>query len=341
MEATVCTDFRSLCAKACRVLPAALIILPLAAYAALLLYIPPDPLQTSDAKSYWFTAGELLEKHEFRERFDTGTTPSTWRPPLTAIFLAISRLTGLEASEILWINWVMVAVTAAVIIAAARELTSSKWTPYLAGFIYLAHPQTYLASRVLMSETPYMLVLSVCLLTALRSTRTAQRMSRVPYLLLLAVGLFYGLSLLARTVSLALLPGLVVLLIARSRAAIHRTLHIRAVASRAAIFVAGTALVIVPWQIRNHHIHDSFVFISTAGSYNLYIGVVHNTSGLRDAEAAAYATEAPYLNEIGIDTIVLGPGHIQQAHQPDEYLALEQINPMVDILKGLIREFCL
>ena len=60
-----------------------------------------------------------------------------------------------------------------------------------------------------------------------------------------------------------------------------------------------------------------------------------------DAEAAAYATEAPYLNDIGIDTIVLGPGHIQQAHQPDEYLALEQINPMVDILKGLIREFCL
>jgi acetylornithine deacetylase len=60
-----------------------------------------------------------------------------------------------------------------------------------------------------------------------------------------------------------------------------------------------------------------------------------------DAEAAAYATEAPYLNNIGIDTIVLGPGHIQQAHQPDEYLALKQINPMVDILKGLIREFCL
>lgn len=60
-----------------------------------------------------------------------------------------------------------------------------------------------------------------------------------------------------------------------------------------------------------------------------------------DAEAAAYATEAPYLNNIGIDTIVLGPGHIQQAHQPDEYLALEQINPMVAILKGLIREFCL
>ena len=60
-----------------------------------------------------------------------------------------------------------------------------------------------------------------------------------------------------------------------------------------------------------------------------------------DAEAAAYATEAPYLNNLGIDTIVLGPGHIQQAHQPDEYLALEQIDPMVGILKGLIREFCL
>ncbi len=60
-----------------------------------------------------------------------------------------------------------------------------------------------------------------------------------------------------------------------------------------------------------------------------------------NAEAAAYATEAPYLNKLGIDTVVLGPGHIEQAHQPDEYLALSQIDPMVDILKKLIKQFCM
>ncbi|MEJ2576260.1 MAG: acetylornithine deacetylase [Gammaproteobacteria bacterium] len=59
------------------------------------------------------------------------------------------------------------------------------------------------------------------------------------------------------------------------------------------------------------------------------------------AEAVAFGTEGPYLNRLGMQTIVLGPGDIDQAHQPDEYLALERIAPSVRILRGLIREFCL
>ncbi|CAM3431628.1 acetylornithine deacetylase [Parendozoicomonas haliclonae] len=57
--------------------------------------------------------------------------------------------------------------------------------------------------------------------------------------------------------------------------------------------------------------------------------------------SAAFATEAPFLNQLGIDTIVLGPGDIAQAHQPDEFLALDTIQPTVDLLKGLIQSFCL
>ena len=59
------------------------------------------------------------------------------------------------------------------------------------------------------------------------------------------------------------------------------------------------------------------------------------------ARAAAWATEAPYFNRMGIETVVLGPGDIAQAHQPDEYLALERIPPMLEILRGLIRRCCL
>ncbi|MCD8522413.1 MAG: acetylornithine deacetylase [Saccharospirillaceae bacterium] len=54
-----------------------------------------------------------------------------------------------------------------------------------------------------------------------------------------------------------------------------------------------------------------------------------------------YATEAPFLQELGIDTIVLGPGNIDQAHQVDEYLAQDQIEPCVELLRGLIERFCL
>lgn len=59
------------------------------------------------------------------------------------------------------------------------------------------------------------------------------------------------------------------------------------------------------------------------------------------SQAVNYATEAPFLQALGIDTIVLGPGSIDQAHQPDEYLALDQINPCVELIRALIRDFCL
>jgi acetylornithine deacetylase len=41
-----------------------------------------------------------------------------------------------------------------------------------------------------------------------------------------------------------------------------------------------------------------------------------------------------------MDTVILGPGDIDQAHQPDEFLATDRIPPTVDMLKGLIRRFC-
>ena len=59
------------------------------------------------------------------------------------------------------------------------------------------------------------------------------------------------------------------------------------------------------------------------------------------SDAVNYATEAPFLQQLGMETIVLGPGSIDQAHQPDEYLAQDQIEPCVQLLRGLIERFCL
>lgn len=59
------------------------------------------------------------------------------------------------------------------------------------------------------------------------------------------------------------------------------------------------------------------------------------------SEAVAFATEAPFLQQLGIETLVLGPGSIDQAHQVDEYLAFDQIQPCVDLISELIKEFCL
>jgi len=59
------------------------------------------------------------------------------------------------------------------------------------------------------------------------------------------------------------------------------------------------------------------------------------------AESVAFATEAPFMQQLGMETIVMGPGHIDQAHQPNEYIPVEQIEPAVNTLKALIRQFCL
>ena len=54
----------------------------------------------------------------------------------------------------------------------------------------------------------------------------------------------------------------------------------------------------------------------------------------------AFSTEAPYLDSMGMQTVVLGPGDIDQAHQANEYIAMDRIQPMLDILQKMIGHFC-
>lgn len=57
------------------------------------------------------------------------------------------------------------------------------------------------------------------------------------------------------------------------------------------------------------------------------------------ASSVAFATEAPFLQSMGMDVVVMGPGSIDQAHQPDEYIDLRQVQPAVTTLQQLIEKF--
>lgn len=59
------------------------------------------------------------------------------------------------------------------------------------------------------------------------------------------------------------------------------------------------------------------------------------------AESVAFATEAPYLQQLGLDVVILGPGDIEQAHQPDEFLALDRVQPSIDLMSQLVKRCCL
>lgn len=60
-----------------------------------------------------------------------------------------------------------------------------------------------------------------------------------------------------------------------------------------------------------------------------------------EARAVAFGTEGPFFRKLGMDVVILGPGDIGQAHQPDEYLRVDRLQPTVELLQGLIRRFCL
>jgi acetylornithine deacetylase len=41
-----------------------------------------------------------------------------------------------------------------------------------------------------------------------------------------------------------------------------------------------------------------------------------------------------------MQTVVMGPGSIRQAHQPNEYMEQFQVEPMVTVLQKMIQRFC-
>ncbi|MGH8659229.1 MAG: acetylornithine deacetylase [Gammaproteobacteria bacterium] len=55
----------------------------------------------------------------------------------------------------------------------------------------------------------------------------------------------------------------------------------------------------------------------------------------------AFATEAPFLSALGMETVVCGPGDIDQAHQADEYVRKDRVLAMRAIVRDLIHHFCL
>ena len=56
--------------------------------------------------------------------------------------------------------------------------------------------------------------------------------------------------------------------------------------------------------------------------------------------AVPYATEAGRFQQAGVPTIVCGPGSIDQAHQPDEYVEIAQLAACVGFLRALVAELC-
>ena len=54
--------------------------------------------------------------------------------------------------------------------------------------------------------------------------------------------------------------------------------------------------------------------------------------------AASFATEAGHFQAAGLPTVVCGPGSIDQAHKPDEFVAVSQLAACIAFMRGLADE---
>jgi len=63
--------------------------------------------------------------------------------------------------------------------------------------------------------------------------------------------------------------------------------------------------------------------------------IMAELTGANTADVVAFGTEAGIFQALGTDVIVCGPGSIEQAHKPDEYIALDQLADCLAMLDRL------
>ena len=62
------------------------------------------------------------------------------------------------------------------------------------------------------------------------------------------------------------------------------------------------------------------------------INLVCNLTGDNSREVVSFGTEAGLFQEIGISTVVCGPGSVEQAHTIDEFVTYEQLKKCLGLL---------
>jgi len=68
------------------------------------------------------------------------------------------------------------------------------------------------------------------------------------------------------------------------------------------------------------------------------IALIRELSGANSVDTVAYGTEAGLFQQAGIPAVICGPGSIDQAHKPDEYIDASQLSACIAFMKGLAAE---
>lgn len=86
------------------------------------------------------------------------------------------------------------------------------------------------------------------------------------------------------------------------------------------------------------NLFDGTPALSTPANSNI-VKIAEQFTG-STSDSVVFATEGPYFSQMGMETIVLGPGSIDVAHQPNEYIDKQQIDSAIPLYKQFIEKIC-
>ncbi len=84
----------------------------------------------------------------------------------------------------------------------------------------------------------------------------------------------------------------------------------------------------------------SVIPVLDTGPESEVVGLAQELSGEAEIGKVSFGTEASQFQHAGIPTVVCGPGSIEQAHKPNEYVTLDQVARCEAFMRRLMDKIC-
>lgn len=92
------------------------------------------------------------------------------------------------------------------------------------------------------------------------------------------------------------------------------------------------------FSIETKEQHPPVPALDTADTTSI-VQLLKNINPIHNLGTVAYAAEAGQFSEAGIESIICGPGSIDQAHRANEYVSKEELSKCITMLENLIASF--
>lgn len=217
--------------------------------------IGQSPDELSDARAYHLLGHNLAEERGYVRPFDLQllhlSRATAEYPPLFPAFLAVLDRAGVDSVDGQQLALCALGALTVAGIGLVGRRVGGDTVGLTAAAVAALYPMLFHADAILMTESPYALLVTAAILLSLRA---AARPSPRTFA---AVGVALGLGALTRSEGMLLVPLLAAALAASLRGgSVSRRLRL------AGVTIGVAAALVLPWTVRNYVRFDTFVPVS-------------------------------------------------------------------------------